>query len=83
MIKHKGLHAHRLHQNPEEERFAKAWKAQNDPGRQLEYLLLRTDGKPALVTERDEVVAATVMQWLGSPVGQGFLRDLGYERRGK
>ena len=80
MSKHKGLHTHRLRQNPEEERFAKAWEAQNDPGRQLEYLLLRTDGKPALVTERDEVVSATVIQWLGSPVGQGFLRQLGYER---
>lgn len=31
-------------------------------------------------TDREHEVAATVVQWLGSPVGQGFLRDLGYEK---
>ena len=27
------------------------------------------------VSERDHIVAATVIQWLGSPVGQQFLKD--------
>lgn len=41
----------------------------------LEYLM--GDGATrGVVSDRDELVAATVIQWLGSPVGQGFLRDV-------
>lgn len=78
-----GLHTHRFKDNPEEERFAKAWE-QFD-GANLDYLLqpARDDdpGSPPAATDRERVVAATVVQWLGSPVGQGFLRDLGYEKK--
>lgn len=31
---------------------------------------------PAEVSDRDREVAATVIQWLGSPVGNNFLREL-------
>lgn len=72
-----GLHTHRFRDNPEEERFAKAWADLGD--RHLDCLLDGADVyQPA--TDRERVVAATVIQWLGSPVGQGFLRDLGYVR---
>ena len=80
MSKHKGIHTHRFRENPEEERFAKAWTVQNNPGRTLDYLLARAENNPVRVSERDREVAATVIQWLGSPVGQSFLRELGYER---
>ena len=84
----KGLHTYRLdpkQDNPEEVRFAKAWDAEvnrelGPPHGTLAYLL--GDGKdPVVVTDREEVVAATVVQWFGSPVGQAWLRDLGYERK--
>lgn len=82
----RGLHTHRFADNPEERRFAEAW-AKRDR-RNLAALL--HDGPQPNVeaevfppTEREEQVAATVIQWLGSPVGQGFLRDLGYEKKVK
>ena len=80
--KHHGLSRHRLRDNPEERRFADAWQAQNDTGRTLDYLLDPRKGEPhgypPSAEDRERVVVATVVQWLGSPVGQGFLRDLGY-----
>lgn len=78
---HVGLNAHRLNDNPEERRFAEAWRGMQ-AGRLLDWLLTGIDqrGYPDCASTRDEQVAATVVQWLGSPVGQGFLRDLGYER---
>lgn len=39
----------------------------------LKYLLSE-DNRAAEVSDRDELVAATVIQWLGSPMGQNFLR---------
>ncbi len=78
-----GLHTHRFGDNPEEKRFAKAWERFD--GANLDYLLQCGEplhlGYPPPATDRERVVAATVIQWLGSPVGQGFLRDLGYERK--
>ena len=31
---------------------------------------------PVEVSDRDREVAATVIQWLGSPIGNNFLREL-------
>lgn len=83
-MKNAGLHQHRFRDNPEEQRIAKAWGRLNDLGSNLDYLLDdRADrlGPPPPCSPRDRVIAATIIQWLGSPVGQGFLRSLGYERR--
>jgi hypothetical protein len=78
-MKYKGVATHRFDQNPIEKEFAEAWDRQNVVGNTLEYLM--GDGtRRGVVSERDEIVAATVIQWLGSPVGQAFLRDLGFAR---
>ena len=74
----RGLHPYRFKDNPEERRFAEAWAKHCGDGKTLAYLLF-----PVAPTEREEQVAATVIQWLGSPVGQGFLRDMGYEKKGQ
>lgn len=69
MERHVGLHHGRLDpqaDNPREVSFAEQWREENQYG-QLMYLI------PAL-TPRDEQVAATVIQWLGSNVGLSFLR---------
>jgi hypothetical protein len=79
----KGFHTHRFRDNPEEQRFAEAWSKLNAVGRNVDYLLdaSRADQRfTPEASEREARIAATVIQWLGSPVGQGFLRDLGYER---
>jgi len=81
--KHKGLHTYRFKENPEEKRFAEAWADQNRLGSTLAYLLDPKSGifRPPEPSDREHEVAATVIQWLGSPVGQCFLRDLGYEKK--
>ena len=80
--KHRGLATHRFRDNPEERRFAEAWQKHNDQGNTLAHLLDPRKGEPfgypPPVEDRDRVLAATVVQWPGPPVGQGFLRDLGY-----
>jgi len=74
LVRHSGNAIHRLKHNPLEKRYADAWRQKQDSGL-LEYLM--GDGaSKSPVSGRDEKVAATVIQWLGSPVGQGFLRDV-------
>lgn len=78
-LKHQGIKRHRFEQNPEEERFAEEWErfAQSN----LKYLV--NEGDQHFVpdpTQEQATVAATVIQWLGSPSGQGFLEGLGYKR---
>ena len=83
-MKNEGLHQYRFKQNPLEEQFALAWEEKNlnlhgqEDGRgTLDYLLADDPNQPCgEVTERDRIVAATVIQWLGSPVGQGFIDDV-------
>lgn len=78
--KHEGINAHRFADNPEELRFAQAWQAEHAWGRGDGLLpwIMSNDDRPAVLTDRDEVVAASVVQWLGSPVGRHFLARLGY-----
>lgn len=86
MSKYKGYHTHRFRDNPEEKRFAEAWAKLNDGTDNVDVLLdplSGADGGHEAASLRDCRVAATVVQWFGSPVGRGFLRDLGYERREK
>lgn len=79
-----GLNTHRFEGNPEEKRFAKAWLETCRQNRTLDYLMLPPDDDQhgvRSVTLRDHIVAATVIQWLGSPVGSFFLNELGYFKR--
>lgn len=72
-----GLHVCRLRQNELERRFAEEWESRNvrNQGRDLiDYMLAEDNNRPCgEVTERDRQVVATVIQWLGSPVGQSFI----------
>lgn len=73
--KHQGLATHRLEDNPLERKFAEAWEIVQQQGNILNYLLsLTNDPQKTTTTDRDIRVAATVIQWLGSHVGQEFLR---------
>lgn len=80
-LKHVGINAHRLKDNPEELAFANAWDV--FAAKQLKYLLCPPGLEQRWAVEPADdarVVAATVVQWLGSPVGRSFLRELGYVR---
>jgi hypothetical protein len=84
--KFQGRSTHRYKDNPMEKAFAAAWQKENDtsrPGKKyslMEYLFAENGeecGSPrADLSKRDWEVANTVIQWLGSPVGQAFLRDV-------
>lgn len=89
-MKNKGLHQHRLSNDPLERAFAEEWEEQNTtfPGRKhgiLDYLLSPDSFNEVIESsERDREVAATVIQWLGSPVGNSFLcKVLGNARDSK
>lgn len=86
-LKHESRQRKRLKKfdrvNPERI-YAARWKVQmrqsiSSGGTFLEHLLCDDDGRPQPVSLRDAVVAASVIQWLGTPCGLGFIR--GCERR--
>ena len=76
-IKHEGLKLYRLDSNPMERAYHDAWLEENS--RETFYAagmlshILDADGNPVEASERDARVAATVIQWLCSPVGQDFV----------
>lgn len=83
------LHVHRFKENPEEQAFVEAWEETDSFRRDgcgtLQYLMCPPDCDqryPPEINDRDRLVAGTVIQWLGSPVGLCFLRDLGYVKKG-
>ncbi len=79
-IKHRGLYPHRFRDNPEEKAFAQAWEKLNEEGHLALLLDVGGQGRAPEVKQRDATVAATTIQWLGSPVGQYWLEELGYKK---
>lgn len=73
-IKHEGISIHRLNREPKEAAFAAAWK-DRAPG-SLGYLLCGQDRRLHDYSQRDATIAATIIQWLGSPVGQNFIDEV-------
>lgn len=71
-MNHIGKSTHRFSQHPLEQKFAETWQTEQDFGNVLAYLL-GDDNQKGHPSDRDILVAATVIQWLGSPVGQSFL----------
>ena len=81
-MKNKGIRQYRFKDNPLERCFAEKWDSLNsnvfngrlDGRGLLDYIMAHNLMMPnGEVSDRDRVVAATVIQWLGSPVGQDFL----------
>ena len=79
------LNARRFKENPLEKKFVEAWREKcnlaqgptdSGPNKQLEAMLSPNQPEMAQISDRDEQVAETVIQWLGSPVGQEFLREV-------
>ena len=77
-MRNQGKNIHRLAEYPLERQFADTWdKFNRDEQKALEYLLAEDLNWPKdEVTHRDRMVAATVIQWLGSHVGQYFLEQV-------
>jgi len=82
--RHQGMRTYRLMDNPEERRFADAWEKNN--GNLLAHILddrYYQGGHSPEPSDRDCLVAATTIQWLGTPVGRAFLFELGYIKKGQ
>jgi hypothetical protein len=77
--KFQGKSFHRTKREPLEKCLAQAWEkanTQSGVATTLAYLLdPEHPHSPDVPTDRDWEVASTVIQWLGSPVGQGFLKE--------
>ncbi len=72
MIDYKmGFDPRRFANNPLEEKFANKWEKINNNGDLLQCLL-----KNRVMTNDDIKTAGTIIQWLGSHIGQCFLRDV-------
>lgn len=84
--KFQGLSSDRYSREPLEKLFAELWQKQNEEYNRsttLDYLLSETEDQhnPVPRSNEDHTKAATVIQWLGSPVGQGFLQELVYQAK--
>jgi hypothetical protein len=73
----RGILHERIYKNPTEREADRSWRGLQDRTVPLLETLLAHDTRwPSPVSERDYEVAATVMQWLGTAVGQSFLEGL-------
>lgn len=75
-ITHKGMYPYRLQSNPKEKVYAERWSELAE--KYLENLLYGPNkhNETDELLQRDAIVAATVIQWLGSPIGQNFLVEV-------
>ena len=76
-MKNKGLHQYRFKDNLLEKQIAVAWNKMNEDNDILNYLLSKNNKhlNNDEISKRDREVAATVIQWLGSPVGFNFVKE--------
>lgn len=75
--------ANRHSREPEEKRIHNAWRKLCEADELFLRHVLDAAGTtpiPPVVTQRDAHVAGIAIQWLGSNVGQDFLKSLGYRR---
>lgn len=84
MSKFRGKNTHRFSVNPIEKIFSDLWAEENERwiknglrGSVLQYILSEDGGKTVPETsDRDEMIAASVIQWLATPIGKSFLAEL-------
>lgn len=75
---------HRLSQNPMELKHLEVFKEKFDSKyshNQMDYLVFGSDGSSPkdFLTDREKQIVFSTIQWLGSHVGECYLRDCGYE----
>lgn len=89
-LKHEGNYRKKIETCPYERAFAETWEKWNVPSvginhgfTTLELVVLKETGRvlgmPILedeLTQRDCYVAASVIQWLGTAIGESFLNEV-------
>lgn len=82
--RHNGISVNRLDENPREKVFHKAWKELNRQQHPqhpavVDYLAYPENNvgtqRPTLATDDECRLAATIIQWLGSPIGWSWLQE--------
>ena len=76
-----GFKKYRHKDNPKEKELHDKFVERFDV-ESMSQIVLRVNGAghpDRLLTEYEQRLMITTIQWLGSPVGQGFLRDCGFE----
>ena len=77
-VKHVGRSEHRLSTNERELTFSQAWKREQERSHILQWLLCASMDQQTQdrdLTQPEATCAATLMQWLGSPVGFCWLDE--------
>lgn len=74
--KKNGFSEYRFNLNPAEKIIAEEWVKNNEYFATTKYLLSDTVNKKTSVSPIIEADINTVIQWLGSPCGQAFLKDV-------
>lgn len=79
----KTFNEHRRSSNPQEDKIfevACKWKKQNNVIFDQAVLGVDSKGQPKdYLNDRENSIVFSTLQWLGSPVGQGFLAECGFE----
>ena len=86
-MKNKGINTNRFRSNPTEKIFAIKWEEINtdvhgklNNESVLDFIMANESGHPkGEVSNRDREVAASVIQWMGSPIGLMFLKQVQQE----
>lgn len=88
----KSYKEHRFEQNPQEKIFHDKFKEEHIDykyGGNIDFIAFppRKDGSlnyaSDTLSDREKSIMLSTIQWLGSSVGQGFLRDCGFEKINK
>lgn len=81
--KHASLNFKRFNNNPLEKEFVKEWRELNKnvwtsrlDYKHLIYIVSPNQPELAAISDRDIQIAETVIQWLGSTVGQYFVKTV-------
>lgn len=80
----KGFKTHRHEQNPKEKEFHDKFLIEHDrKGYEDMNLIVFGHGSRSLrpndnLTDRERKIVLSTIQWLGSPVGQSFLNECGF-----
>lgn len=82
----KGNKEYRFEDNPKEKEFYEKFieMISNEGSDAIHSIIFSHDkyGKPKeYLTDRERDICSNLIQWLGSPVGQGFLEECGFTNK--
>jgi len=78
----KSFKTHRHESNPKEKEFYHIFMEEHSKGTDMDLIVFGHPNDSALpkdyLSDREKRIVLSTIQWLGSPVGQGFLNSCGF-----